>query len=1017
VPRAALQELLFPEKDERSGAQSLRQLLYKLRHVGAPLEIDASSVGLDTSLVGDDLDGFGLDESTNLTRASAGVLPNYVPTVSDTYARWLDGFRDGAVSRVRVSLLRALERARLAGNAALLESVASCLLQLDPLNEEATLARAEALALSGQKSQALQLLQTYLSEVGATRAPLRVPADILRHRISEHFNDDRGGRRPLIGREQEFLWLQNQFDRARRGVFTVTFLWGEAGVGKTRLIQEFLASLRLKATATDVLQCQPGDEVRPLGLVRDLTHHLLGLRGALGISPESLALLRQFVGVQPVPKQAEVSDLDFGLGRVSEALGELIAVVGAETATVLIVEDVHWADEDSIKFLHFAAAHFEAPVQFIITARPRSRALEHLSVTQNLFVRELEPLGSPASMVLFDTLTGSDPGIEESTRTQCLSLAAGNPLFLGTIAEHLHVRGEAPDARSSLSELLRQRVRVLSPVALLLLRCAAVLGKHATNTRLRAASGAQRHEYLLAIQDLVRRGLIAGEGDAVRVAHDLISAAVLEDCADPIRSAIGEGVAAVLEEEGMRHRREDLLWAAAEAWQFAANLDRATQTFERYADLVEEIGQPRLAYAALERAQMTSRTCSRELIERTIRLAQVATDPQGVLRNVARLREMLRRDGLAIPKRHPAHLAEMAAVRMTEAESRHLRPTLREWVLDASQPAHLRIDALRGYLVIAATYLASDDAIDFMRTATAALGNAATGSQWLYIQMLYHVTFGNVDHARIYAEELLQSVDKMDVHTISYVHRNAALAYLESGAATQAVELLHEGLRVNERLASPLGRVENYCGLVDTHLSIGELSKARDAHDSVERMIRTGEAPCIGFVLLNGVFLSLCERNASSARRYLDQLRVHSHLPQATRSILALDVLVGALENTLRPELVDLDALEQMHVTGVGSYGHDILVAGLVQAYWICDMRDRAIVTLREYLNASRRTRYPIWPSLNGYIADHECVSTLQRAIDGPVVDRQRPMSADLVLPPQTAFERGPPACRYPYIR
>src|SRR5215210_747321 len=44
VSRAALQELLFPETDERSGAHSLRQLLYKLRQLGAPVDADAATV-------------------------------------------------------------------------------------------------------------------------------------------------------------------------------------------------------------------------------------------------------------------------------------------------------------------------------------------------------------------------------------------------------------------------------------------------------------------------------------------------------------------------------------------------------------------------------------------------------------------------------------------------------------------------------------------------------------------------------------------------------------------------------------------------------------------------------------------------------------------------------------------------------------------------------------------------------------------------------------------------------------
>src|SRR5438270_12780360 len=54
VPRTALQELLFPDADERSGAHSLRQLLYKLRQLGVSIEADGSTVSLPADSVCDD---------------------------------------------------------------------------------------------------------------------------------------------------------------------------------------------------------------------------------------------------------------------------------------------------------------------------------------------------------------------------------------------------------------------------------------------------------------------------------------------------------------------------------------------------------------------------------------------------------------------------------------------------------------------------------------------------------------------------------------------------------------------------------------------------------------------------------------------------------------------------------------------------------------------------------------------------------------------------------------------------
>src|SRR5688572_33512755 len=74
VSRAALQELLFPNVDERSGAHSLRQLLYKLRQLGAPLDADASSVSIRSDEVHDDAaDELSLTNG-NLARVAQGFL-------------------------------------------------------------------------------------------------------------------------------------------------------------------------------------------------------------------------------------------------------------------------------------------------------------------------------------------------------------------------------------------------------------------------------------------------------------------------------------------------------------------------------------------------------------------------------------------------------------------------------------------------------------------------------------------------------------------------------------------------------------------------------------------------------------------------------------------------------------------------------------------------------------------------------------------------------------------------------
>src|SRR4051812_34321340 len=115
VPRAALQELLFPETDERSGAHSLRQLLYKLRQLGVPLEVDASSVMIAAAEVRDDYSSIAIDSTPGRAAMAAlttGFAAGFAPGFSQSFDEWLDRQRAACSATVRRRLLEAMTSAR-----------------------------------------------------------------------------------------------------------------------------------------------------------------------------------------------------------------------------------------------------------------------------------------------------------------------------------------------------------------------------------------------------------------------------------------------------------------------------------------------------------------------------------------------------------------------------------------------------------------------------------------------------------------------------------------------------------------------------------------------------------------------------------------------------------------------------------------------------------------------------------------------------------------------------------------
>ena len=115
VPRSALQELLFPDAEDKSAAHALRELIYQLRHGRVPLETDKASVGLSAEAVRSDfsevVEAEVLDER-QVRAVEGGFLPGYAPSFSRPFAEWLDGYRAKVSREISSSLLMRARRFR-----------------------------------------------------------------------------------------------------------------------------------------------------------------------------------------------------------------------------------------------------------------------------------------------------------------------------------------------------------------------------------------------------------------------------------------------------------------------------------------------------------------------------------------------------------------------------------------------------------------------------------------------------------------------------------------------------------------------------------------------------------------------------------------------------------------------------------------------------------------------------------------------------------------------------------------
>jgi DNA-binding CsgD family transcriptional regulator/tetratricopeptide (TPR) repeat protein len=168
----------------------------------------------------------------------------------------------------------------------------------------------------------------------------------------------------FVGRERELAAL----DRALAEGPSVVLIEGEAGIGKSALLREYLKASGAASLAL-VASCPPFRQPQTLGAVADAVRRATGAIGGLRLSALAGALRPLFPEwASELPAMPETApDPSAARHRLFEALADLI---GRLQVTLLAVEDAQWADEATIEFLLFLTAHQHPPVSLVVTYRP-----------------------------------------------------------------------------------------------------------------------------------------------------------------------------------------------------------------------------------------------------------------------------------------------------------------------------------------------------------------------------------------------------------------------------------------------------------------------------------------------------------------------------------------------------------------------------------------------------------------------------------------------------------------------
>ena len=367
--------------------------------------------------------------------------------------------------------------------------------------------------------------------------------------------------RPLLEREAEVAALSALVEAARSGDGRLVGVEGAAGIGKTRL----LAEARALATQFEVLSARAGELESDFafGVVRQL------FEGALVGAPADVRNeLLQGAAALAAPLFAPgAGEAQAGSGETSFAMLHglywLAANLALRRPTLLIVEDLHWADEPSLRWLGYLARRLEGlPLLVVVGTRPPPQSRHPTLVTELLMdpaavVLRPAALSCEAVEILVRSVFAAEPDAEFCEA--CRATTGGNPLFLRALLTTLAGSGVAPVTQSAsrvrevgpepVARAVSLRLSRLSPEAEALARAIAVLGESAELRHAATLARIERPVAFEAAAALGRADLIRGDV-VLEFTHPVVRAAIYETIEGVERVAAHHRAAAVLAEAG-----------------------------------------------------------------------------------------------------------------------------------------------------------------------------------------------------------------------------------------------------------------------------------------------------------------------------------------------------------------------------------------------------------------------------------------------------------------------------------
>jgi len=576
-PRDKLASLLWGGMREPQARRGLRQSLFTLRKaVGAEppaLLIDGETVALNAASVEVDVVEFerqiaegtpaALERAVSLYR---GELLEGITLQEAPFEEWLLAERERLRELALGALAKLLRHQRTAEATEAALQTALRLLALDPLQEPVHRTVMRLYVQLGRRGSALRqyqlcigVLQRELSVEPETTTK-QLYREILRQRPPDAAADVESPATaravpaaapalpdetlprelPLVGREAEIHRLREALNRAWDGHGHVAALIGEAGVGKSRLLAEVAAEAVARGGRVLVGRCYEAEQILPFASWVDALRagHVDAEKEVLeSLDPPCRTELARLLPGLGIPGHGPgLTPVDYR--QLFESVAQLIRHLVLRQPVVLVLEDLHWGDEMSLRLLSFLGRRLRTwPFLLVGTAREEElagapilrRTLEDLARDKHLVELRLAPLSKEETLTLVRTLARAESNEPVTTglAEQVWIISEGNPF---AVVETVRALPEGFVAVPSTKLAVPKRVREvilrhlesLSARGRHLTTVAAVIGREFEFSLLFRSADLDENEAAESLEELVRRRVLHSVGERFDFTHDRI---------------------------------------------------------------------------------------------------------------------------------------------------------------------------------------------------------------------------------------------------------------------------------------------------------------------------------------------------------------------------------------------------------------------------------------------------------------------------------------------------------------